>query len=173
MQWVMYKTGLETKDELKVITVFHLIGLLLEIYKVHFGSWSYPEEAYSKVFGVPLYSGFMYASVASYICQAWRRLHLQMYQPKAIFVIPLGAMIYFNFFTHHFLYDFRWFLTLLLFIVFFRTFVEFSLRGVTYKMPLVLSFFLSDSLFGLQKTSQHFSVHGNIQINGKLGISFT
>lgn len=142
MQWVMYKTGLETKDELKVITVFHLIGLLLEIYKVHFGSWSYPEEAYSKVFGVPLYSGFMYASVASYICQAWRRLHLQMYHwPKAIFVIPLGAMIYFNFFTHHFLYDFRWFLTLLLFIVFFRTFVEFSLRGVTYKMPLVLSFF--------------------------------
>ncbi|MBU5233838.1 DUF817 domain-containing protein, partial [Vibrio cholerae] len=83
---------------------------------------------YSKVFGVPLYSGFMYASVASYICQAWRRLHLQMYHwPKAIFVIPLGAMIYFNFFTHHFLYDFRWFLTLLLFIVFFRTFVEFSL----------------------------------------------
>lgn len=85
MQWIMYKTGLETKDELKVITVFHLIGLLLEIYKVHFGSWSYPEEAYSKVFGVPLYSGFMYASVASYICQAWRRLHLQMYLwPRAI-----------------------------------------------------------------------------------------
>ncbi len=143
MQWIMYKTGLETKDELKVITVFHLIGLLLEIYKVHFGSWSYPEEAYSKVFGVPLYSGFMYASVASYICQAWRRLHLQMHHwPKAIFAIPLGAMIYFNFFTHHFLYDFRWVLTLILFIVFFRTFVEFSLRGVTYKMPLVLSFFL-------------------------------
>ena len=49
MQWIMYKTGLETKDELKVITIFHLIGLLLEIYKVHFGSWSYPEEGYSKV----------------------------------------------------------------------------------------------------------------------------
>ncbi|MDZ4551830.1 DUF817 family protein, partial [Bacillus cereus] len=62
--------------------------------------------------------------------------------PKAIFTVPLGAMIYFNFFTHHFLYDFRWFLTLLLFIGFFRTFVEFSLRGVTYKIPLVLSFFL-------------------------------
>ena len=47
-----------------------------------------------------------------------------------------------QFFTHHFLYDFRWVLTVLLFIVFFRTFVEFSLRGVTYKIPLVLSFFL-------------------------------
>ncbi|PFZ05286.1 hypothetical protein COL60_22895 [Bacillus pseudomycoides] len=143
MQYIMYKTGMETKDELKVIAVFHLIGLLLEIYKVHFGSWSYPEEAYSKIFDVPLYSGFMYASVASYICQAWRRLHLQMHRwPKAIWTIPLGAMIYFNFFTHHFLYDFRWALTALLFIVFFRTFVQFSLQEVTYKMPLILSFFL-------------------------------
>ncbi len=158
MQWVMYKTGLETKDELKVITVFHLIGLLLEIYKVHFGSWSYPEEAYSKVFGVPLYSGFMYASVASYICQAWRRLHLQMYLwPRAIFAVPLGAMIYFNFFTHHFLYDFRWVLTLLLFIVFFRTFCGiFITRRYIYNAARSLLFSLSDSLFGLQKTSQHF-----------------
>ncbi|WP_243523398.1 DUF817 domain-containing protein [Bacillus pseudomycoides] len=143
MQYIMYKTSMETKDELKVIAVFHLIGLLLEIYKVHFGSWSYPEEAYSKIFGVPLYSGFMYASVANYICQAWRRLHLQMHRwPKTIWTIPLGAMIYFNFFTHHFLYDFRWILTVLLFIVFFRTFVQFSLQEVTYKIPLVLSFFL-------------------------------
>ncbi|PEY39568.1 hypothetical protein CN354_09270 [Bacillus cereus] len=142
-QYMMYKTNMETKDELKVIAVFHLIGLLLEIYKVHFGSWSYPEKAYSKIFDVPLYSGFMYASVASYICQAWRRLHLQMHNwPKAIWAIPLGALIYFNFFIHHFLYDFRWVLTALLFIVFFRTFVQFSLQEVTYKMPLVLSFFL-------------------------------
>ncbi|WP_018781576.1 DUF817 domain-containing protein [Bacillus sp. 95MFCvi2.1] len=143
MQYIMYKTGMETKDELKVIAVFHLIRLLLEIYKVHFGSWSYPEEAYSKIFGVPLYSGFMYASVASYICQAWRRLHLQMHRwPKAMWTVPLGAMIYLNFFTNHFVYDFRWVLTALLFIVFFRTFVQFSVQNVTYTMPLVLSFFL-------------------------------
>lgn len=44
--------------------MFHLIGLALEIFKVHMGSWSYPEEGYVKIFGVPLYSGFMYASVA-------------------------------------------------------------------------------------------------------------
>lgn len=174
MQWIMYKTGLETKDELKVITVFHLIGFLLEIYKVHFGSWSYPEEAYSKVFGVPLYSGFMYASVASYICQAWRRLHLQMYLwPRAIFAVPLGAMIYFNFFTHHFLYDFRWVLTLLLFIVFFGHLWNFHYEALHIKCHSFSPFSLSDSLFGLPKTSQHFSEHGNIQINEKYGISFT
>ena len=173
MQWVMYKTGLETKDELKVITVFHLIGLLLEIYKVHFGSWSYPEEAYSKVLSSTLQR--------LYVCKCCK-LHMPSVEKTTFTNVSLAESYFCNtsrsndllqFFTHHFLYDFRWFLTLLLFIVFFRTFVEFSLRGVTYKMPLVLSFFLSDSLFGLQKTSQHFSVHGNIQINGKLGISFT
>lgn len=69
---------LETRDELKVITLFHLIGLALELFKVHMGSWTYPEEGYFKIFGVPLYSGFMYASVASYLCQAWRRLKVEL-----------------------------------------------------------------------------------------------
>ena len=31
-QYLMVKYGLETKDELNAITVFHLIGLCLEIY---------------------------------------------------------------------------------------------------------------------------------------------
>lgn len=48
MQWVMVRSGLETRDELKVITLFHLIGLALEIFKTHMGSWSYPEEGFSK-----------------------------------------------------------------------------------------------------------------------------
>jgi len=142
-QYIMVKTKLETKDELKVICVFHLIGLILELYKVHFGSWAYPEEAWAKIGGVPLYSGFMYASVASYICQAWRRFHLRMnHWPKSMWTIPLGAMIYLNFFTHHFIFDFRWVLTILLFVVFFRTNVKFIVRKTTYKMPLPLSFLL-------------------------------
>lgn len=70
MQALMLATGLETRDELKVITLFHLLGLGLELFKVHVGSWSYPEAALAKVGGVPLYSGFMYASVASYMIQA-------------------------------------------------------------------------------------------------------
>jgi uncharacterized membrane protein YoaT (DUF817 family) len=62
---MMVYLKLETIDELKVICLFHIIGLILELYKVHMGSWSYPEEGWSKIQGVPLYSGFMYASVAS------------------------------------------------------------------------------------------------------------
>lgn len=75
-QVIMYKTGLETRDEVLVITLFHLLGLMMELHKVHRGSWSYPEDAYTKIMGVPLYAGFMYASVGSYICQAWRNLKL-------------------------------------------------------------------------------------------------
>lgn len=76
VQYLMYRSGLETLDEIKVICIFHCIGLLLEIYKVRMGSWSYPEPGVTKLLGVPLYSGFMYASVASYMCQIWRRLKM-------------------------------------------------------------------------------------------------
>ena len=139
----MVAAKLETMDELKVICVFHVIGLMLELYKVHMGSWSYPEEGWSKIGGVPLYSGFMYASVASYICQAWRRLNLRLTGwPPAVMTVLLSTAIYANFFTHHFLWDVRWVLTALLFVVFWRTVVYFDVAGDTYRMPLSLSFVL-------------------------------
>jgi uncharacterized membrane protein YoaT (DUF817 family) len=134
---------LETFDEFKVICLFHVIGLALELYKVHMGSWAYPEDAYSKIMGVPLYSGFMYASVASYICQSWRRMKLQMFNwPKPIYAISISVLIYLNFFTHHFLYDARWLLTVGLLVIFFRTFVTYQIFEQRYKMSLTVSFFL-------------------------------
>lgn len=143
MQIWMVRSGLETRDELKVITVFHLIGLALEIFKVHMGSWSYPQEGWTKVFGVPLYSGFMYASVASYLCQAWRRLKVNLiHWPPQWLVVPLAASIYLNFFVHHFWVDIRWWLSALVIIVFWRTTVTYEVGGHRYRMPVVLSFAL-------------------------------
>jgi uncharacterized membrane protein YoaT (DUF817 family) len=142
-QVFMVRSGLESRDEVKVITVFHLIGLALEIFKVHMGSWSYPEAAYSKVLGVPLYSGFMYASVASYLCQAWRRLDVSLVRwPPCQMTVPLAAAIYFNFFTHHFLWDVRWVLTAAIFLVFWRSQVRFRVAQEWFQMPISLSFFL-------------------------------
>ncbi|MFS1516440.1 DUF817 domain-containing protein [Bacillus sp. SCS-151] len=133
----------ETADEVKVIFVFHLIGLALELYKVHMGSWSYPENAVTKIYGVPLYSGFMYASVASYMCQAWRRFDLKLNSwPPSWIVIILGAAIYFNFYTHHFIFDVRWVLKLTILFVFLKTFVSFTVNKTIYQMPLALSFIL-------------------------------
>jgi len=142
-QVLMLATKLETMDEFKVICLFHVIGLALELFKVQMGSWSYPEEAYSKIFGVPLYSGFMYASVASYICQSWRRMNLHIYHwPKPYFTVGLSILIYLNFFMHHFLFDIRWVLIGLLFFIFFRTFVTFQVNEKQYRMPMILAFFL-------------------------------
>ena len=139
----MYRTGLESCDEIKVICVFHLIGLGLELYKVHMGSWGYPEDGWSKLGGVPLYSGFMYASVASYLCQAWRRMDVDLTNwPAMRYTVPLSAAIYINFFTHHYIPDFRWILLALVLFVFFRTHVTFQTGHITYRMPLVLSFAL-------------------------------
>ncbi|RCW72032.1 DUF817 domain-containing protein [Saliterribacillus persicus] len=142
-QIVMLLTKMETWDELKVIAVFHLIGLMLEIYKVHMGSWSYPEEGFMKILGVPLYSGFMYASVASYMCQAWRRLSLTLTNwPPTWAVLFLSLAIYFNFFTHHYIYDIRWVLKVLTVLIFVRTFVYFTVNAKTFRMPLAISFAL-------------------------------
>ena len=143
MQWLMLRLGLETRDELKVITLFHIIGLALELFKVHMGSWSYPEEGYFKIFGVPLYSGFMYASVASYLCQAWRRLKVDLVRwPPYLVVVPLAAAIYLNFFTHHFWIDIRWILSGLVLVVFWRSWVTYEVGESRYRMPLSLSFVL-------------------------------
>lgn len=142
-QALMLLFKLESFDEFKVICLFHIIGLALEIYKVHMGSWSYPEEGISKLFGVPLYSGFMYASVASYICQSWRHLNLQITgYPKPIYAVSISVLIYLNFFTHHYFWDARWILTALLFLTFYRTFVFYTVNQKTFKMPLILSFLL-------------------------------
>jgi uncharacterized membrane protein YoaT (DUF817 family) len=72
----------------------------------------------------------MYASVASYMCQAWRRMHLNLeHWPRTWMVILLPAAIYANFFTlHHFIPDFRWVLMLLVLAVFAKTYVSFYLK---------------------------------------------
>lgn len=143
VQFLMYRSGLESIDEIKVICIFHVIGLVLEIYKVWMGSWSYPEPGYTKLLGVPLYSGFMYASVASFMCQIWRRLRMDMTGwPGFIPSLMLGGAIYLNFFTHHFIPDFRWWLTVLVFIIFWKTWIIYRVRTETYRMPLTLAFII-------------------------------
>lgn len=143
VQYFMYRSGLETLDEIKVICIFHVIGLCLELYKVWMGSWAYPEPGFTKMFGVPLYSGFMYASVASFMCQVWRRLRMDMTDwPGLIPSALLGGAIYLNFFTHHFIPDFRWWLTALVFIVFRKTRIIYRVRTMTYRMHLSVAFLL-------------------------------
>jgi uncharacterized membrane protein YoaT (DUF817 family) len=144
MQAAMVISGLETLDELKVICVFHVLGLALELFKTRHGSWGYPETAYTKLGTVPLYSGFMYASVASYICQAWRRFDLHIESLPRL-AMPLAVGIYVNFFTLHYLWDMRWLLVAAVCLVFARCQVRFRVGpnpSSLFSMPLALAFAL-------------------------------
>lgn len=142
-QIVLFLTGIESKREVAVIFIFHGLGVLLELHKVNVGSWSYPEEAFTKFAGVPLYSGFMYSSVASYICRAWDNFDLKIVQwPHSALAIIVGGIIYVNFFTNAFMADVRWYIIPVLFSVFWRTKVQFNTNGIVRQMPMLLSFVL-------------------------------
>src|SRR3990167_7157908 len=145
IQIVLYYTKWETKDEVKVIFMFHIIGLILELYKTSamVGSWSYPEEGFLKIATVPLYSGFMYAAIGSYISQSWKIMKLEMKNyDHYIWSVVLCALIYLNFFTNHFIYDFRLFLIAAVFILFWKTRVYFTVTTERRWMPLSLAFLL-------------------------------
>lgn len=142
IQALLVRLKWETRDELLTITVFHLAGLCLEIYKVRHGSWTYPEPSITKLAGVPLFSGFMYASVASYITQAWRRFDLKMIKwPPTWAAALVVAAIYVNFFTGRLIGDHRWWVTAAVGLIFWRTTVEFTtLPGIRRRMPMLVAF---------------------------------
>lgn len=145
IQVVMVWLKLESIDELKAITLFHIIGFALEVFKTsnHAHSWSYPDFAYTKLFGVPLFSGFMYAAVGSYIIQAWRFFDLRIrHHPPYWMATIISILIYANFFTHHYISDFRWYITACVLGLYARSTVVFKPLDRERKMPLLLAFIL-------------------------------
>ena len=69
--------GLETFEEAKVIAAYHVVGTVMEIFKTSVGSWIYPDDCFFRIAGVPLFSGFMYSCIGSYICRAWTLFHFE------------------------------------------------------------------------------------------------
>ncbi|NML73907.1 DUF817 domain-containing protein [Rhizobium sp. S-51] len=142
--WMVW-AKLETLDELKAICLFHLVGFALEVFKTSgaIQSWSYPDFAYTKVLGVPLFSGFMYAAVGSYIIQAWRLLHVRIrHHPPYWMAAMVALAIYLNFFTHHFIGDYRWYIAALAIGLYARATVIYRPFDRDRKMPMILSFIL-------------------------------
>ncbi len=142
--WMLW-AKLETLDELKAICLFHVIGFALEVFKTSGGiqSWAYPDFAYSKIFGVPLFSGFMYAAVGSYVIQAWRLLDVRIRHHPPYWMAGLNAaVIYANFFTHHYIGDYRWYIAACTLGLYARATVIFRPLDRECSMPLLLAFVL-------------------------------
>jgi len=144
-QVVLLIFKLERPMEAVVILVFHVVATALEIFKTSdsIRSWQYPEPFHIGIGNVPLFAGFMYSAVGSYIARVWRLFDFRFGPyPRQDVTLVLAAALYVNFFTHHFLPDCRWLLLLASIYLFFRTQVYYRLRRRHRKMSLLLGWLL-------------------------------
>jgi len=143
LQVLLLAFRLETFEEAKVIAIYHVVGTMMEIFKTSVGSWIYPEPNFFRIVGVPLFSGFMYSCIGSYLCRAWRLFDLRFsHHPRRESLIALSAAIYANFFAHHFMPDLRLLLFLAAALLFGRTTVHFRVWRDHRSMPLLLGLVL-------------------------------
>jgi uncharacterized membrane protein YoaT (DUF817 family) len=143
IQVVMVVARLETLRELRVIILFHIVGTGMELFKTDVGSWVYEGDGVLRILGVPLYSGFMYAAVGSYMVRVYRLFDLRFERyPRRWITGILAALIYVNFFSHHYIVDARWVLFAAILVVFGRTTMQFTVFRARLRMPLVIAFLL-------------------------------
>lgn len=138
----------ERLKEFAVIFLFHILATCMELFKTNpaIGSWIYPSVG-SAIFAirtVPLFSGFLYSAVGSYISRAFNFLKLRYeHFPSYIHLWIVSVLIYLNFFTHHFFFDIRYLLFIYVIIIFFRTKVKYQVYQKERSMPFLLTAILT------------------------------
>ena len=158
IQVALIATRLESREEAAMILLFHAVGTTMELFKTAAGSWIYPEPSLLRIGGVPLFSGFMYASVGSYIARAWRLFEFRFTaHPPFVASVALAVAIYVNFYSHHYIADLRPLLFAAVVALFGRTWVHFRIRRVYRRMPLLLGFALVAGFIWLAENAGTFS----------------
>ena len=143
IQAAMLALKLETLEEARVILIFHVVGTIMELFKTAAGSWIYPEPSLLRIGEVPLFSGFMYAAVGSYIARIWRIFDIRFdHYPPVWATVVLAAAIYVNFFAHHWIWDFRWLLFAATALLFWQTRFYFTPDRTRRWMPALMGFLL-------------------------------
>ncbi len=72
-------------------SIFHVVGTAMEIFKTSVGSWIYPEASILRIGGVPLFTGFMYAAIGSYIARCWRLFDFRFTHHPPLWALVLLA----------------------------------------------------------------------------------
>jgi uncharacterized membrane protein YoaT (DUF817 family) len=143
VQIVLLGGRLETLDEAKIILIYHVVGTVMEIFKTSVGSWIYPEPNLFRIGGVPLFSGFMYSCIGSYLCRVWRLFDFRFSRhPRPVSLVAFSVASYANFFTHHFMPDLRLLLFAAAALMFGRTTIYFKVWRTYRSMPLLLGLVL-------------------------------
>lgn len=141
IQVAMLAFRLETGRELWVIVLFHLTGTAMELFKTDVGSWAYAADGVLRIGGVPLFSGFMYAAVGSYMVRVYRLFDLSFTRyPRRWLTAIVAAAIYANFFTHHWIWDLRYVLLVLVVLLWGRTIMHARVWRKVVRMPLLAVF---------------------------------
>ncbi len=144
-QVLLIAMKLESWKEVWVIAIFHIVAMVMEIFKTHpsIESWVYPGEFNLGIMGVPLFAGFMYSAVGSYIARVWRIFEFRFLgYPKKIYALLIALGIYINFFSHHFIWDFRYVIIGFVVLTFWRTHIYFRPNKKYYTMNLSIGFLL-------------------------------
>lgn len=139
IQALLLALKLERWDEALVIFIFHVVGTIMELFKTAQGSWIYPEPSLLRIGGVPLFTGFMYACVGSYIARIWRLFDVTFVRYPPLWTTHvLAVLIYANFFTHHYMTDIRLGLFALSALLFGRTWFLFTPDQTPRRMPMLI-----------------------------------
>lgn len=144
-QIVLLSFRLESPREAVVILIFHIVATVMELFKTSDGirSWQYPEPFLIGIGNVPLFAGFMYSAVGSYIARVWRIFDFRYSSyPPLWSTVVLVTLIYINFFSHHYVFDIRWLLIVASILMFGRVNIYFKMDTVHRHMPLIIGWLL-------------------------------
>ncbi len=174
IQVAMVAGRLESLRELRVIVLFHLVGTVMELFKTHVGSWTYEPEGVLRLGGVPLFSGFMYAAVGSYLVRVNRLFDLRFTRyPRRWLTALVGTAIYVNFFTNHYLPDVRWLLVAAVALVFGPCVMHFRIFRARCACRCCWPSSSSPSSSGWPRTSPPGRTPGSTRASGRLASGVT
>ncbi len=144
IQIILIIRKLETRQEVFVIAIFHIMAMLMELFLTSpaIGSWQYPEAGLWRINNVPLFAGFMYSAVGSFLARSLRLFNIQFFNLPSLKQLGLLALLaYINFFTHHFIMDMRWLLLTVSIYLFYNTVLTIHLSQKNYRilfLPILL-----------------------------------
>lgn len=132
--------NLESWAEAKVIALFHIMAMGMEIFLTHpaIASWQYPQPAVFKLLTVPLFAGFMYSAVGSFFARSLRLYKVSFENlPRFANMLCLAVLSYLNFMTKFFIPDYRLVLFAWSIIIFWKTKLYFQLSDSRFKVPML------------------------------------
>lgn len=141
IQLFMLYFHLETWQEAKVIALFHVMAMVMELVLTDpdVGSWQYPEPAILKIMTVPLFAGFMYSAIGSFFARAIRLFHVSFQGlPHFNNMLLLAIFAYINFMSKFFIHDIRSILFVWSIVIFWKTKACIQIQQQNYKLPMLI-----------------------------------